>query len=313
MDKNGHRLPPGACGELWAAGPQAGGGYLNQPEKTTEVFIQNPFVQEADYSHVYRTGDIVRYRYDGNIEFVGRKDGQVKVRGFRIELSEVEAVLREFPGGKDATVAAFDHPGGGKFLAAYVVGDTELDTQAIADFIGERKPPYMVPEAFMQLDKIPLNQNSKVNRRALPVPELTMPELEETANRPANLLEEKLKQMVGGIIGQDNMPLSIPLELAGVTSIGFIRLSAMIYRQYGISIPAKKFKGINLLGIENEILQAWMCPKKSENGVSGFSGRGMDFLSLKCGPDGRLHGVHEESGKHRLQSSVYLGIFPGHR
>ena len=263
MDKNGHRLPPGACGELWAAGPQAGGGYLNQPEKTTEVFIQNPFVQEADYSHVYRTGDIVRYRYDGNIEFVGRKDGQVKVRGFRIELSEVEAVLREFPGGKDATVAAFDHPGGGKFLAAYVVGDTELDTQAIADFIGERKPPYMVPEAFMQLDKIPLNQNSKVNRRALPVPELTMPELEETANRPANLLEEKLKQMVGEIIGRDNVPLGIPLEWTGLTSIGFIRLSAMIYRQYGISIPAKKFKGINLLGIENEILQAWMCPMKS--------------------------------------------------
>lgn len=271
VDKNGKRLPPGACGELWVAGPQVGGGYLNQPEKTAAVFIQNPFEASADYDHVYRTGDIVRYRYDGNIEFVGRKDGQVKVRGFRIELSEVEVVLREYPGVKDATVAAFDHPGGGKFIAAYVVGDTELDTQAIADFIGERKPPYMVPEAFMQLDKIPLNQNSKVNRRALPVPELTAPKWEED-NRPVNILEEKLKHLVGEIIGHDNVPIGIPLELAGVTSIGFIRLSAMIYRQYGISIPAKKFKGISLLGVENELLQAWMCPKKSEAAAAEFGG-----------------------------------------
>ncbi|MBR2143240.1 MAG: amino acid adenylation domain-containing protein [Anaerovibrio sp.] len=271
VDKNGKRLPPGACGELWVTGPQVGDGYLNQPEKTTEVFIKNPFEDEADYEGVYRTGDIVRYRHDGNVEFVGRQDGQVKVRGFRVELSEVEVVLREFPGVKDATVAAFDHPGGGKFIAAYVVGDTELDTRAIGEFIGKRKPPYMVPEAFMQLDKIPLNQNSKVNRRALPVPELMSPEIEADV-RPANILEEKLQQLVGEIIGNDNVSLSIPLEFAGVTSIGFIRLAAMIYKQYGISISAKKFKGISLLDIENEILREWMCPKKPEISLGDLDG-----------------------------------------
>ena len=262
VDRNGKRLPPGACGELWVAGPQVGGGYLNRPEKTAEVFIRSPFGAGADYGRVYRTGDMVRYRRDGNVEFVGRKDGQVKVGGFRIELSEVEVVLREFPGVKDAAAAAFDHLGGGKFIAAYVVGDKELDTKAIGEFIGERKPPYMVPEAFVQLDKIPLNQNGKVNRRALPVPELMGAEMEADSH-PANILEEKLRQLVGEIIGHDDVPVGLPLELSGVTSIGFIRLSALIYKQYGISIPAKKFKGISLLGVENELLRAWMDPQKS--------------------------------------------------
>ena len=114
----------------------------------------------------------------------------------------------------------------------------------------------------MQLDKIPLNQNGKVNRRALLVPELMSAEMEEDSH-PANILEEKLQQMVGEIIGRDNVPAGLPLELLGVTSIGFIRLSALIYKQYGISIPAKKFKGISLLGVENELLRECMDPQKS--------------------------------------------------
>ena len=102
----------------------------------------------------------------------------------------------------------------------------------------------------------------KVNRRALPVPELMSAELEADSH-PANILEEKLRQLVGEIIGRDDVPVGVPLELLGVISIGFIRLSALIYKQYGISIPAKKFKGISLLGVENEILREWMAPKKS--------------------------------------------------
>ncbi|MBQ1335498.1 MAG: amino acid adenylation domain-containing protein, partial [Selenomonadaceae bacterium] len=161
VDVNGHRLPIGACGELWAAGPQVGAGYLNRPEKTAEVFIKNPF-EGGKYENVYKTGDIVRYRRDGNLEFVGRRDGQVKIRGFRIELSEVEAVIREFPGIKDATVAAFDNPAGGKSVAAYIVSDAKIDIEEMNRFISERKPPYMVPAVTMQIEKIPLNPNGKV-------------------------------------------------------------------------------------------------------------------------------------------------------
>ena len=172
-DTRGRRLPAGAVGELWISGPQVSRGYLNRPEKTAETFITNPFASEYPYDRVYRTGDIVRYRLDGNIEFVGRNDGQVKIRGFRVETKEVEAVIREFPGVRDVTVQPFDNPSGGKFIAAYVVCEGDLDTKALSDFILARKPPYMVPAAFAKLDQIPLNVNQKVDRKALPAPVMT--------------------------------------------------------------------------------------------------------------------------------------------
>ena len=164
-DSQMRRLPVGAAGELLIGGAGVGRGYLNNPEKTAQSFIENPFQPGV---RLYRSGDIVRYRHDGNIEFVGRRDGQVKIRGFRIELKEVEAVIREIPGVKDVTVQAFDAPSGGKFLAAYVVADGSFDSKAAAGYIRERKPPYMVPASWMQLDKIPLNVNQKVDRKALP-------------------------------------------------------------------------------------------------------------------------------------------------
>ena len=170
VDDAGRRLPAGAAGELWVTGAQVGRGYLNRPDKTAETFITNPFDDKAPFDRVYRTGDIVRYRPDGNIEFVGRNDGQVKIRGFRVETKEVEAVIREFPGVKDVTVQAFDAPSGGKFIAAYVVAEGTLDPKALDAFILERKPPYMVPASINQLEAIPLNVNQKVDRKALPAP-----------------------------------------------------------------------------------------------------------------------------------------------
>ena len=179
----------GALGELWAAGPQVALGYLNRPDKNAEVFVQNPFTTEEKYIRAYRTGDIVRYLPDGNIQFIGRRDGQVKIRGFRVELKE------------DATVQAFDDEGGGKFIAAYIVADEQIDTNALNNFILEEKPPYMVPAVTMQIEKIPLNQNQKVNKRALPKPEKEVRgEREEVrADVPMNLLEEELHEMVAGI------------------------------------------------------------------------------------------------------------------
>ena len=171
VDSAGHRLPVGAAGELWVSGPHVGRGYLNRPEKTAEVFINNPFATPtSQYARIYRTGDIVRYLPDGNIQFVGRKDSQVKIRGFRIELKEVEAVIREFPGIKDATIQAFDYENGGKFIAAYIVSNEQIDIKELNDFIGKQKPSYMIPAATMQIDSIPLNQNQKVNKKALPAP-----------------------------------------------------------------------------------------------------------------------------------------------
>lgn len=164
VDKKLRRLPIGACGELVLSGAQVGRGYLNLPEKTTEVFLQQDGVR------LYRTGDIVRYRVNGDIEFVGRKDGQVKIRGFRVELKEVEASIREFDGITDATVQAFDAPEGGKFLAAYIVCDDALRIDDLKSHILANKPAYMLPASITRISAIPLNVNQKVDRKALPAP-----------------------------------------------------------------------------------------------------------------------------------------------
>ncbi len=254
VDQQGHRLPVGAMGELWAAGPQVTLGYLNRPDKNAEVFVQNPFTTEEKYIRAYRTGDIVRYLPDGNIQFVGRKDGQVKIRGFRIELKEVEAVIREFPGIKDATVQAFDDEGGGKFIAAYIVADEQIDIEALNNFILDQKPPYMVPAVTMQIEKIPLNQNQKVNKKALPKPEKKAEEAVVESNVPMNLLEEELHKMVADIIGNTDFGITTVLGYAGLTSISAIKLAIQVNKRYGITLNAKSLvKSGTLQSIENEI------------------------------------------------------------
>ena len=237
VDAQGHRLPVGAAGELWVSGPQVSRGYLNRPEKTAEVYIANPFTDEEKYARVYRTGDIVRFLPDGNIQFVGRRDGQVKIRGFRIELKEVEAVIREYPGIKDATVQAFDvdGAGGGKFIAAYIVSDEQVDIQALNDFILGQKPPYMVPAVTMQIERIPLNQNQKVNKRALPKPVREKSSEAETASQaPLNILEQELKDMTAGIVGNADFGITTNLGYAGLTSISAIRLAVLVSKRYGV-------------------------------------------------------------------------------
>ena len=261
VDPQGHRLPVGAAGELWISGPQVSRGYLNRPEKTAEVYIGNPFEDDQKYARVYRSGDIVRYLPSGDIQFVGRRDGQVKIRGFRIELKEVEAVIREFPGIKDATVQAFDEEGGsgGKFVAAYIVSDQQIDIEALNNFIMDQKPPYMVPAVTMQIDAIPLNQNQKVNKRALPKPEKKAAVVEES-NVPMNVLEEELHEMIAGIVNNSDFGVTTVLGYAGLTSISAIKLAVQMNKRFGVTLDSKTLvKSGTLQSIENEILKAMMA------------------------------------------------------
>ena len=258
VDPNGHRLPVGATGELWVSGPQVSRGYLNRPEKTAEVFISNPFTSDAKYARVYRTGDLVRYLPSGDIQFVGRRDGQVKIRGFRIELKEVESVIREFPGIRDATVQAFDDEGGGKFIAAYVVSDSPVDIEALNQFILDTKPPYMVPAVTMQIDAIPLNQNQKVNKRALPKPEKKAAPVEES-HIPMNILEEELHGMVAAIVGNTDFSVTTLLGYAGLTSISAIKLAVQVNKRFGVALDSRSLvKTASIQSIENEILKQMM-------------------------------------------------------
>ncbi|MBQ6193777.1 MAG: amino acid adenylation domain-containing protein [Prevotella sp.] len=267
VDGNGHRLPIGAAGELWVAGPQVSRGYLNRPEKTAEVYITNPFTTDEKYLRTYRTGDIVRFLPDGNIQFVGRRDGQVKIRGFRIELKEVESIIREFPGIKDATVQAFDEDGGGKFIAAYIVSDQKVDIEALNQFILDQKPPYMVPAVTMQIDAIPLNQNQKVNKRALPKPEKKAAVVEES-NVPMNVLEKELHEMIAAIVNTTEFGVTTVLGYAGLTSISAIKLAVQVNKRYGVTLDSKSLvKNGTLQSIENEILASMLSSDGKANAI----------------------------------------------
>ena len=273
VDQQGHRLPVGAAGELWVSGPQVSRGYLNRPEKTAEVYIQNPFTEDKKYARIYKTGDIVRYLPSGDIQFVGRRDGQVKIRGFRIELKEVEAVIREFPGIKDATVQAFDMEGegAGKFIAAYIVSDQQIDIEALNNFILDEKPPYMVPAVTMQIEKIPLNQNQKVNKKALPKPEMKQAVVEES-NVPMNVLEEELHEMIAAVVGNQEFGITTILGYAGLTSISAIKLAVQMHKKFGIELDAKSLaKTGTLQSIENEILKGYLEVRGKGQEVRDYS------------------------------------------
>ena len=260
VDSQGRRLPVGAAGELWISGPQVSRGYLNRPEKTAEVYISNPFAENGEkYARVYRSGDIVRYLPSGDIQFVGRRDGQVKIRGFRIELKEVEAVIRDFPGIKDATVQAFDEEGGGKFIAAYIVSDETIDIKALNDFILDQKPPYMVPAVTMLIDAIPLNQNQKVNKKALPKPEKKAADVEMDSNVPMNVLEKEIHDIIAQIINTEDFGVTTVLGYVGLTSIMAIKLAIQMNKRFGVTLDSKALaKTGSVQSIENEILTALM-------------------------------------------------------
>ena len=238
-DKFGHLLPYGACGELMISGWQVSRGYLNKPEKTSEVYTKNIYDDAEGYEVLYHSGDVARYLPDGNIQIIGRKDSQVKVRGFRIELSEVEEVIRRYEGIKDATVVAFDDPnGGGKYIAAYVVSDSQVDINKLNDFIKETKPPYMVPAVTMQIDKIPLNQNQKVNKKALPLPERKVEEIV----KPKNETQQKLFDCIAEVLGYTEFGITTDIYEAGLTSITAIKLNILISKAFDIVIKTSDIK-----------------------------------------------------------------------
>ncbi len=172
LDQHREPVPVGVVGELYIGGAGVTAGYLNQPEKTAERFVPDPFVEHSD-GKMYRTGDLARYQEDGNVEFLGRGDDQVKIRGFRIELGEIEAVLAKHAGVKQAVVLAREDEGGEKRLVGYIVPQREpsVSVEQLRSYLKEQLPDYMVPAAMVMLAKLPLNANGKIDRQALPAPE----------------------------------------------------------------------------------------------------------------------------------------------
>jgi amino acid adenylation domain-containing protein len=217
LDTNLNPLPIGGVGELYIGGVGLARGYLNLPELTADKFIANPFQSEDDKklgknARLYKTGDLARYLPDGNIEYIGRNDFQVKIRGFRIELGEIESKLLAYCGIKQAVVLAVEHKDntgvatGNKYLVGYYVSETKLDETSILVELANHLPDYMIPSVLVHLESLPLTINGKLDRKALPNPELTN---SDTYVAPRNDLEAKVCGIYAEVLGLDVTQIGI--------------------------------------------------------------------------------------------------------
>ncbi|MBO4569029.1 MAG: AMP-binding protein, partial [Candidatus Methanomethylophilaceae archaeon] len=221
LDAEKRMAPRGAVGEIHISGAQVSSGYLNREDLNSIVFIKNPFTNDPGHSRMYCTGDFGRLLPDSSLEILGRKDGQVKIRGNRVELTEVEAAVREIPGVKDTAVRAVS-TGPGKELCANVVGDVEGDV--VRSHVGETKPPYMVPTYVVRMESIPLNINGKVDWKALPLPDLSKDRADYVA--PRNRAEAALCEAFETAMGIEGVGIDDDFIRLGGDSLKAIRVQS---------------------------------------------------------------------------------------
>ncbi|MFF5070222.1 non-ribosomal peptide synthetase [Micromonospora olivasterospora] len=238
LDAHMQPVPVGVPGELYIGGVGVTRGYLNRPELTAEYFVANPFGEPG--SRLYKSGDLVRYLPDGNIEFVGRIDHQVKIRGFRIELGEIEAVLGLHPQVRNCAVPVL--PGErGQRLVAYVEpepGASDI-TDALRAYLGEKLPRHMVPAAFVCMEQLPLNQNGKLNRRALPLPE-EAPAATLAANAlPRTRTEALLATVFEQVLGRAPVGIFDDFFVLGGHSLLAVQVVARIRHAFGVEMPIR--------------------------------------------------------------------------
>lgn len=198
LDRMLQPVPEGVAGELYIGGVGVARGYVNRPQLTAERFVPDPFCG-TPAALMYRSGDFARWRAGGQIEFIGRLDNQVKLRGFRIELGEVEASLSQHPAVKECVVVVREDAPGDRRLVAYVTLTSAAPAGELRSFLKQRLPDYMVPSAFVTLDKLPLTLSAKVDRKALPVPEGTS-YAARGYEAPVGEIETKLAQIWAEIL-----------------------------------------------------------------------------------------------------------------
>jgi amino acid adenylation domain-containing protein len=238
LDDYLHPAPVGVPGELCIGGEGLARGYLHRPDLTAEKFIPNPFSRRPG-ERIYRTGDLARYRRDGKIEFLGRLDNQVKLRGFRIELGEIETVLGRHGQVEQAVVVAREDQPGEKRLVAYIVpsGAPAPGATELRKFLQLSLPEYMVPSAFVMLESLPLTPNNKVDRRALPPPDETRPDLQQAYVAPRNRVEEQLITLWKNVLQLKSIGVRDNFFELGGHSLLAARLFAQIENRLGKHLP----------------------------------------------------------------------------
>ncbi|MEH2193291.1 MAG: non-ribosomal peptide synthase/polyketide synthase, partial [Nostoc sp.] len=240
LDEHLQPVPIGVAGELHIGGVALAQGYLNRPELTQEKFIPNPFGEERG-SKLYKTGDLARYLPDGNIEYLGRIDNQVKIRGFRIELGEIETVLSQYPHLQASCAIAREDIPGNKSLVAYIVSQKE-QTFTISDlrgFLKSKLPEYMVPSAIVILEALPFTPGGKIDRRALPVPDLHS-QLSDKYVAPRSPNEELLAQIWAHVLKVEQVGIYDNFFELGGHSLLATQLVSRIRNIFKVELPLRE-------------------------------------------------------------------------
>jgi aspartate racemase len=238
LDTRCELVPIGVPGELYIAGDGLARGYLNRPELTAKHFVPNPFSTE-DGACLYKTGDLVRYLSDGNLEFLGRVDEQVKIHGYRIELGEIQYLLNQHPAVRESVVLAIPDSTGDKRLAAFVTpsGREPLETDALRAHLKRSLPDYMVPAAFAVLDRLPLSPNGKVDRRALPAPGPDGRDQHHTYVAPRTPIEEQLSVIWCELFHLERISIHDNFFELGGHSLLAVRLFDRIRKTFNTNLP----------------------------------------------------------------------------
>ncbi|MHC5857706.1 amino acid adenylation domain-containing protein [Nostoc sp.] len=238
LDQHDQLVPVGVPGELHIGGNGLARGYLNRPELTAEKFIPNPF-SEQPATRLYKTGDLARYLPNGEIEYIGRIDHQVKIRGFRIELPEIEAVISQHPAVREVVLVVHSDSADSQRIVAYVVPQKEqtLTITDLREFLESKLPNYMVPAAFIMLEALPLTPNGKIDRKALPAPDTTRPELEVVYHPPQTEVEKTIANIWEEVLHLEDLGIHDNFFELGGHSLLLVQVHSKLQKIFELNFP----------------------------------------------------------------------------
>ncbi|WP_313560433.1 non-ribosomal peptide synthetase [Ruminiclostridium cellobioparum] len=266
VDNGLNLVPIGVPGEICISGINLARGYINDESLTNEKFMRNPFT--CDYDRLYRTGDIGRFLANGEIEFLGRSDHQVKIRGFRVELKEIEAKLKEYKCIKDAHVIVRENKVKNKIVCAYIVSDLQISKAELKKYLSELLPEYMIPLAFIFIDKIPLTLNGKVDIKSLPDPNNNI-ENSEKYSAPVGEIEKRIESIWSEILGIDNIDVNGNFFDLGGNSILLINMHNKIEQYYPGRISVTDIFSKSTIFELSKLIESKQFTKLSKKTVNG--------------------------------------------
>ncbi len=276
LNRKGEPCGAGTVGEIYIRTPYRSLGYYNQPELTSEAFIRNPF-SEDDSDIVYRTGDLGRELEDGNYEYLGRRDQQVKVRGMRVELGEIENLLRKQEGIKDVAVIDREDASGYNYLCAYVVIEEGVKIEEINRVMEEELAEYQVPGAYVEMEELPRTISGKVDRRRLPRPGERRAGMEEYEG-PRSEVEERLVGMWGEMLGIGQIGIRDNFFRIGGHSLMATQVVSRVREEYGVEIELREmFEGPTVAGLGERIEEAQRVGEGLEAPTIGRASRDQEI------------------------------------